>query len=91
MPFCHVRLRAPKDRPPVLPTVLRHLGDHLCRWRLINRLTKIGAARKLGVDRSTYERWEAGQMRPRGRRKTEVAVLLAYDPPKGSAPEVPTA
>ena len=81
MPFCHVRLRAAKDRPPVLPTVLRHLGDHLRRWRLTNRLTKIGAAKQIGVERTTYERWEAGQMRPRGRRNVQVAALLGYDLP----------
>lgn len=91
MPFCQVRLRAPKDRPPVLPDVLRHVGDHLLRWRLINRLTKVGAAKRIGVERTTYERWEAGQMRPRGRRRIRVAALLGYDPPRTSRPPVPPA
>ncbi|MDD2773550.1 MAG: helix-turn-helix domain-containing protein [Elusimicrobiales bacterium] len=61
LPFCHLRLTAPKPQyiPPLKAPIT--LGDHIRNRRLTLGLTQDEAAQKIGVVRHTIVEWEANR------------------------------
>jgi transcriptional regulator with XRE-family HTH domain len=75
---------APVPPPEGYPRELRHLGDRLKKRRLDLGLRQQDVAGQLGVNRRTYENWEAGKHEPEVRYWPGVVSVLGYDP----SPEV---
>lgn len=79
-PFRHLRLIAPLPPKEGYPRELRHLGDHLKKRRLDLGLRQHEVAGQLGINRRTYENWEAGKHEPEVRYWPGVVAFLEYDP-----------
>lgn len=80
LPFCSLRLRAPKPIDKAYPTELRTIGDHIRKRRLDFGLLQREVALRIGVDKSTVFNWEAGTAKPNRRALSGVIAFLGYDP-----------
>lgn len=89
LPFCHWTLRAKKAPTPRLPEHLHHLGDHLRRRRLELGLNRTAMAKQLGIEVSSYCRWEKGVTIPELHRRDQIAAHLGYHPPVPVALDAP--
>ncbi|MBI2618772.1 MAG: transcriptional regulator [Ignavibacteriales bacterium] len=78
MPFCHIRLSAPK--PSKLPTVLNTIGDHIRKRRLELGLLQREVADRLSVKVDTILNWEHNRTAPTLRCLPGVIAFLGYDP-----------
>lgn len=89
MPFCHLRLTAPKPTDPAYPNTLKTLGDHLRKKRLDLGLLQCDVGEKLGVTESTIWNWEKNATTPAIRLIPRIIRFLGYNPyPTGqSLPE----
>jgi transcriptional regulator with XRE-family HTH domain len=78
LPFCSIRLTAPK--PTKLPTILNTLGDHIKKRRLELGLLQREVAEQIGVGTDTILNWEHNRTRPTLRYLPNVIAFLGYDP-----------
>jgi transcriptional regulator with XRE-family HTH domain len=78
-----------KAPTPRLPEHLHHLGDHLRRRRLELGLNRTAMAKRLGIDVSSYCRWEKGVTIPELHRRDQIAAHLGYRPPVPVPPDAP--
>lgn len=80
MPFCHLRLSAPKPRPAGYPEAPQSLGEHLRRRRMELGLRKVDLAEQFGVDAATIHNWEEGQTSPGVRLMSRIIAFIGRDP-----------
>lgn len=64
VPFCHVKLKAPKPLPDAYPKSLKTLGDYLRKKRLDLKLLQEDVSRKIGVSTPSIQNWETGHAAP---------------------------
>jgi DNA-binding XRE family transcriptional regulator len=60
LPYCNLKLRSPKPFDKAYPMELRSIGDHLRKRRLDLGLHQREVAVRIGVDKTTVYKWEAG-------------------------------
>src|SRR4030095_2778598 len=80
LPFCHVRLKAQKPKPPKYPKTLTTLGDHIRLRRLDLGLLQREAAVRIGVSEALIYNWERNRASPQGHQLPGVIRFLGYDP-----------
>src|SRR4030095_6342099 len=80
LPFCHVRLKAQKPKPPKYPKTLRPLGDHIRLRRLDLVLLQREAAVPIGVSEASIYNWERNRASPQVHQLPGVIRFLGYDP-----------
>jgi transcriptional regulator with XRE-family HTH domain len=80
LPFCHVRLSAPKPLNPRYPKELKTLGDQLRKRRLDRGLLQREVAERLGVNEATVHNWEIGKTEPALRLIPRIIDFLGYAP-----------
>ena len=79
LPFCHVKLKAPRPSSKY-PKTLETLGDHIKARRLEVGLFQRQVADELGTDETTLFRWERNTARPQIRYFPLILKFLGYDP-----------
>jgi len=80
LPFCHLRLSAPKPTPEGSPEAPQTLGQHLRRRRMDLGLRQVDLAKQFGVDAATLYNWEEGQTSPQVRLMARVIAFIGCDP-----------
>ncbi|MBI3783979.1 MAG: helix-turn-helix domain-containing protein, partial [Deltaproteobacteria bacterium] len=80
LPFCHVRLTAPKPKNPAYPVEVRTLGDHLRKRRLDLGLLQREVAEHLGVDSDSICHWETGYGEPKVHLVPRIIDFVGYIP-----------
>ena len=77
MPFCSIRLTAPK--PTKLPTILNTLGDHIKKRRLELGLYQAEVAEILEVTEPTVTNWEKNRTNPTLRTLPKIIGFLGNE------------
>lgn len=80
LPFCHVKLKAPKPFPPDYPNDLKSLGDHIRKRRFDLKLLQRQLAEKIGVSTNTITNWELNRSEPEIRLIPKIIEFLGYIP-----------
>ncbi|MCW5976474.1 MAG: helix-turn-helix domain-containing protein [Bryobacteraceae bacterium] len=80
MPFCHVRLKAPKPPAPAYPKSLKTLGGHIRKRRLDLHLLQSEVAKRLGVTESCIWNWENNATTPAFQYWPPIIEFLGYNP-----------
>jgi transcriptional regulator with XRE-family HTH domain len=80
LPFCHVRLSAPKPQQKAYPKQLKTLGDHLRKRRLDLGLLQKEVAEQLGVDTASICKWESNDVQPMVHCLPGIIAFLGHNP-----------
>ena len=90
MPFCRLRLTAPKLPRGDYPAEPKSLGEHIKKRRIDLGLLQRQVAKQLGVDKWTVLNWERGKTAPDVRYYPGIITFLGYNPlptPRDTFPE----
>ncbi len=82
MPFCNLRLTAPRtpDFPIPYARNPKTIGEHIRKARLFRGLRQRDVAETLGVRTETVANWERGRERPLARHHGAIIRFLGFDP-----------
>lgn len=78
LPFCHLRLKAPKPRNLAYPKTLDSLGAKIRERRLNLGLLQRQVAEILGVSESTVWNWETGRAKPARRYMPKILEFVGF-------------
>lgn len=79
LPFCHLKLTAPKPKTYEYPAEAKTLGDHIRKKRLDEGLRQQDLAGRLGVSEDTILNWELNRTRPRPTALPAIRDFLGCD------------
>ena len=80
MPFCHIKLRALRNKVTISPTQINSLGDHIRARRLDRKLLQRQVATQIGVHEMTITGWERNATIPEDRYMPAIIQFLGYNP-----------
>jgi transcriptional regulator with XRE-family HTH domain len=80
LPFCHVRLKTKKPKPPNYPKYLKSIGVHIRKKRLDLVLPQRDVAAQIGVSQNTIYNWERNATSPQVHDLPGIIQFLGYNP-----------
>jgi transcriptional regulator with XRE-family HTH domain len=79
LPFCGFACRIARPGP-VIPSEIKHLGDHLLKRQIETGWTWKAIGKAIGVGATNVANWRQGRREPGLRQWPKIIAFLGYDP-----------